>query len=429
MTSPRRFEQDVPALLADLYLAGTPDYRDDLVRQVARVRQRPAWTFFERWLPMDLVTERVPTPRVPWRALGVLTLIALLIAATLAAYIGSQPRLPAPFGLAANGSIAYASGGDILVRDDAASPARILIGGATDDHDPWYAPDGMRLLFVRTIDLQDFLMIASTDGSRSRPLVAEPLRGAFIAMAPDSRAMAIVNEVKGQPTLSLVSLLDGTSQVIDTGPILPSDLAWQPPDGAKLLIRGRKADMTTDFFTVNADGTGFRGLGLPGNVNFGPDWDNSGPAWSLDGQSIYYNVVEKLDPPANGQFRVHEVNADGTGDHALPGPVDPLVQEAWPVLSPDGQSVLVHRWTWGEEGFGWLAVMPADGSAPAHMIGPKIAGGDKTGLIKIYSPDGSRVLVRAENTKQVFSIDPVTGAHEELDWSATNLPDWQRRAP
>ena len=32
MTSPRRFEQDLPALLADLYLAATPDYRDDLVR-------------------------------------------------------------------------------------------------------------------------------------------------------------------------------------------------------------------------------------------------------------------------------------------------------------------------------------------------------------------------------------------------------------
>ena len=45
MTSPRRFEQDLPALLAGLYLAGTPDYRDDIVQQTARVRQRPAWTF------------------------------------------------------------------------------------------------------------------------------------------------------------------------------------------------------------------------------------------------------------------------------------------------------------------------------------------------------------------------------------------------
>ena len=38
MTSPRRFERDLPAILGDLYLAGTPDYRDDLVRQTARVQ-------------------------------------------------------------------------------------------------------------------------------------------------------------------------------------------------------------------------------------------------------------------------------------------------------------------------------------------------------------------------------------------------------
>ena len=56
-------------------------------------------------------------------------------------------------------------------------------------------------------------------------------------------------------------------------------------------------------------------------------------------------------------------------------------------------------------------------------------GGEKTGLIKIWSPDGTRVLMRAENTQQVISIDPITGAYEELDWSANTLPDWQRRAP
>jgi len=101
MTSPRRFEQDVPALLADLYLAGTPDYRDDLVRQVRAVRQRPAWTFPGRWLPMEITTARVPMTRLPMRQLGLLALIAILVAALFAAYIGSrQPKLPPPFGVA-----------------------------------------------------------------------------------------------------------------------------------------------------------------------------------------------------------------------------------------------------------------------------------------------------------------------------------------
>ena len=33
-----------------------PDYRDDLIRRTARTRQRPAWTFIERWLPMSVIT-------------------------------------------------------------------------------------------------------------------------------------------------------------------------------------------------------------------------------------------------------------------------------------------------------------------------------------------------------------------------------------
>ena len=54
MTSDRRFEQDLPDLMAQLAPRRVPDYRDDIVRQTARTRQRPAWTFPERWLPMDI---------------------------------------------------------------------------------------------------------------------------------------------------------------------------------------------------------------------------------------------------------------------------------------------------------------------------------------------------------------------------------------
>ena len=58
--------------------------------------------------------------------------------------------------------------------------------------------------------------------------------------------------------------------------------------------------------------------------------------------------------------------------------------------------------------------MPADGSAPARDIGPRIPGGEDTGLVKTWSPDGSRILMSTDNTKQVFSIDPITGSYEEI---------------
>ena len=96
MTSPRRFERDLPALLDDLYVAGTPDYRNELVATTARTSQRPAWTFPERWLPLDLATRRLPFASVPFRALIALTLIVILAAAAVLLTVGSRHPLPPP---------------------------------------------------------------------------------------------------------------------------------------------------------------------------------------------------------------------------------------------------------------------------------------------------------------------------------------------
>ena len=96
MTSTPRFEHDLPALLDDLYLAGTPDYRDDLVQRVMATRQRPAWTFPERWFPMDVATQAVPTARFPWRQAAVLAMLLLLLAVAVIGIVGAQRRLPEP---------------------------------------------------------------------------------------------------------------------------------------------------------------------------------------------------------------------------------------------------------------------------------------------------------------------------------------------
>src|SRR6188472_4251072 len=110
MTTERRFDQDLPDLLTQVAQAPAPDYRDLIVQRTARTRQRPAWTFPERWLPMYVVTSRAAvTPRFPMRivAVAALLLIVLIVGAALIA--GSQHRLPAPFGPARNGLVTYAN--------------------------------------------------------------------------------------------------------------------------------------------------------------------------------------------------------------------------------------------------------------------------------------------------------------------------------
>src|SRR5205814_993805 len=139
----------------------------------------------------------------------------------------------------------------------------------------------------------------------------------------------------------------------------------------ELLPRAATRGGGQDFFLIRADGTLIRSFGLPSQLRFGSDWDNSGPAWSPDGTRLAYNRVEPLDGDPAGHFRVHVIRADGTGDVTLPGPSEPLVHEAWPVWSPDGRWIAVEHFVFGDPGQDWLAMLPSDGSAPARDLLPR----------------------------------------------------------
>ena len=96
-----------PPILDDLYLGPSPDYRDEALAAATAVRQRPAWTFPGRWLPMDLRLRRPSRVRaacsVAARSDG-LALIALRSSRPLAIYVGTrQTKVPAPFGPARTG--------------------------------------------------------------------------------------------------------------------------------------------------------------------------------------------------------------------------------------------------------------------------------------------------------------------------------------
>jgi YVTN family beta-propeller protein len=70
-----------------------------MLRLTARTRQRPAWSSFERWLPMGVIARAAPIRQVPWRPILLVALVGLLAAAALVVLSGAgKPRLPAPFG-------------------------------------------------------------------------------------------------------------------------------------------------------------------------------------------------------------------------------------------------------------------------------------------------------------------------------------------
>jgi len=89
MTAEQRFELELPDILADLYPLSAPEYRDELVQQIAATRQRPAWALPERWIPMTALALGRSVRPLPWRTIGVVALLVLAIVA-IAIVAGSQ---------------------------------------------------------------------------------------------------------------------------------------------------------------------------------------------------------------------------------------------------------------------------------------------------------------------------------------------------
>jgi Tol biopolymer transport system component len=433
----RALDRRISEALEEIAVPQRPDYLDDIFQRTARTLQRPRWSFLERWLPVDTVTQRpVLLARLPGRSLIVLIVLAALIAAAMVAFVGSRQRVPAPFGPAANGMIAYTYASDLYVRDSLTGIGRVIVGGEGIQDSPAFSPDGRWLAYVTRGGGPDNFIVAKADGSGSRLLATIPATGnAQAAWRPDSQAIAFVYAVDGVPKLSIIGV-DGSSRAdIDLHGVTPWDVAWQPPAGSRLLVRVQGAGDLMDLYTLRPDGSDLKAFGLNRTSAFGPDYTLSGPTWSPDGKTIAYNSVDTVtgaDGKPYAHFRVRLIDADGTNDRATTGPSDVQIQEAWPIFSPDGRWIVVMHWVFASdsqvETYGWLAVMPADGSAPARDIGPMIPGGEQANLAKIWSPDGTRIVALADNMQQVFSIDPTSGAHERLEWTNGNL-DWQRVAP
>ena len=113
MTARRDVDRVIAIWLTEVAPEGRVDYLDETLVALDGVRQRPVWASPRRWLPMQMTLPRVVIPRAaPYLALLVLLLIGVIVALAIA---GGQKRLPAPFGLAANGLVAFESEGDILV--------------------------------------------------------------------------------------------------------------------------------------------------------------------------------------------------------------------------------------------------------------------------------------------------------------------------
>ena len=404
MTSDRRFDQDLPDLLAQLARRRHPDYRDHIVQQTARMRQRPAWMFPERWLPC------LPSPLVRPHSRGSTAgrrppccgLLALVVGALLVA--GSRPRVPPPFGLAANGLVAYEPA--VTSTPSIRSPGR---------RPPW-SPG------------------RSTTSHPCSPGATSPSNAR--RWAPPARACCT----------SRGSWSRAHRGHAGTAPADP-DVSFSP-EGRELLFTSEAQDQHRQIHIAQTDGTGFasstsgrraarppaapRRRGDPvlrearrGGSRAQPVRDRRPHERSADHRSDHYGERARRhswspdDPgsPTSIGWTTRVVRAitastswaqNGTGDITLPLPPDAVCDGA-PHWSNGGSRLVILRNYSPTLTDTVLAIVPADGSGLGIETDHGICC-----LNTEWSPDDTSILITPEDQAGAplppVIVDPATGA-------------------
>jgi Tol biopolymer transport system component len=400
-----------------------PEHLEETLQRTAVTRQRPAWASLERWLPVNLAIARSAFDR-PYlgRALAVLVVIALLIAALIAASIGS-PRQPlAPYGLAANGVIVASHDGDIYAIDAATHAQTAIVSGASFDFSPVFSRDGTKFVFLRSdgqpANQPDLtLMVSNANGTGLRALTRPSGDIAWFDWSPNGVDIAYVSDGR----LNVVNLDGSAPKTLQVGG--PAHfVTWRPPDGSEIIFRREHltvSDPAPAIFAVRPDGTGLRQLSkTPANNAF----DYQGVAVAPDGGRVAFTRWSLDGSPAVYLLDV----ATGT-ETRLPAPAN--VRQTGGVFSPDGKLIAYSRVY--PEGAFELVVAPMDGSGLGRALGQRFAtspDGTEVNASYAFTPDGSAVLATygADETVRLLPVDGSAGSI--LTSGAFTFTDIQRVA-
>ena len=418
MTSFDRFERSLPALFDELAAPRVPDYYDDVMTRTAATRQRPGWTFPERWFLMSALTRRfAAVPRIPWR-LG--ALVALLALAAIVAALATGAllnRAPAPYGPAGNGHIAFVNGEGQVVIGDPSTGSTVVIGSGFESSDPLFSQDGSRIFYLghpsaATVNL----VVAAVDGSTTLTLnpkpIAPPNFGSwsasgdrFLILTAGGELVAYDTRTTAQPK-SLSAGLGLRALDIGLGYNFRSTQAFRPPSGSEVLA---SANANKSLVAIRADGTSYRTI-LDQGTSPVPFLRMRGAEWSPDGSRIALMLEQA---PYRERWHAYVMNADGSGLKPLGSlGANPQGDQNSLLWSPDGSKVAYQYWIRhaADDGqdFNPIGVVDVD-SGVAHDVGPTLV----NGATWEWSPDGTSILeVPGDSSGRVLIVNATTGSWE-----------------
>ena len=419
MTATDRLESELATWFDETATPMTDDDIDLILQRTAGMRQRPRWTFLERWIPMRADTLAVPSRSPSMRTLAILAALLILAATIVVVGVGSRPTGPVYEAIAANGLVAYAADSDIVVVDPETGEASTLIGGPEVDRNPIYSSDGSRLAFVRdNSEGDDALFVVPTSGGTPVRITAEPTSIVSPTWSPDDAIIAFTNG-------DLVTAATDGSEMRALPIGIDAQLArFRPPDGAQIMfVNGSN---NTSLHLVRRDGSELVSIAYPD----GREVRDNVLGWTADGTGLVIVRAASSDASPRREAHVLTVGADGTvtGDEVI-GP--PLVAGPWGnSVSPEGSRVVVGAAEDGE-GDAWrAAIVPLDPAEPTTLTGPVFT---NTDVQLEWSPDGTMIVARDEAAGATWLLDANAdpGPGRQAPWHdpSGELLVWQRVMP
>ena len=427
-----RFQQELPDILTAIAAPRMPDYVDDLLAQAAATRQRPRWTFPERWLPMGAIARRQPyVPTPSWRLFLVAALLLALVAAALLVTAGSQQHVPPPFGPARNGALLFGNG-DIYLRDSIDGPARLVIGGPTYDFAAGFTRDGTRLTFLRRVagtegspDERLQMFAADTDGSNPVALTEPLIAPDWSDIAPDNGSMVFIS---GDPARGSRCSSRTSSSPANLG---SSRSATRRCPRASRTISRRPATRS-----CSAAGPGEHDPAVD------PASSPSAPTARVSARSPRRTAIPTTTTSSRSRRRTDATSPTRGGTRVLTGArihildlrtgddrilTDVGRSEGYATFSPDSRRIVFVNYVADTN---QIMVAPIDGSSPPVPMGPSYRQVNNKFIGGMFSPDGKWVVVSDPASGETRLVDAAKGGNGTLlAWSAADLSGWQRLAP
>ncbi len=399
-------ERDLTAWFEDTAVPRIPDYVDDILERTAHVRQRPRWSFPERWLPASVPGLRglAPGP-LPWRTIGLLAALAMLLAA-LATYVGSQRPLPAPFGPAGNGLVAYSNDGDIFTIDPVTGVRRAIVTNPFTDHDPRWSLDGTRVAFLRATGSGDSVVITDADGRHEivGNTVFNRADADSIAWSPDGRSIAIAGSFEGLRRLAVVDTAHGGVTILDV-PYRELEVFWRP--GSRQILFYGGSGPTLGLYLVSVDDGAVQRLAL----SEGDPTSLRPVGWTPDGRRFAFSRAGD----GAEQYWTYLVDADTGAEEAFPVGFGHLSNDGTRIAGFNSSNERI-----------WICVIHTDGG-PCVRVGEGSdapAPDHRTALQ--WSPDDQWLISLPGSGGAPVLLDPDGGSAPRPSWPADGAESWQR---